>query len=244
MTGRTNAGGGGLKVKDYAIGVKYPAGSECICVGGGKTYVSGGKQAGVWVFPVNESGEYTVTISKIEDGKIVEVSRTVELTEEAKVVQIELGYRLYIIKDGVIDTDKYPLTFSDSAYTMEQQVPYEGYRTLTVKTDAHGNHATEVYINNIEVPAWASTLRMEVASIKCYGNTGGTAANRTIKFGGDTGSSYVMDAVSGGRFTDLDVAMDVTAMRGITPTTGIQWHLFSTVAIADQLSYMGDIWFE
>lgn len=238
-----------MNIGDYAIGVKYPAGSECSCakIEDGspvKTWASGGKLAGLWVFPVKTAGEYTVTISKVEDGKPVEVSRTVELTDEVKAVQLELAFRLYIIKDGVIDTEMYPLTFSDSAYTMEQQVPYEGYRTLTVKTDAHGNHATEVYINNIEVPAWASTLRMEVAFIKCYGNTGGTAANRTIKFGGDAGSSYVMDAVSGGRFTDLDVAMDVTAMRGTTPTTGIQWHLYSTASKADQVSYMGDIWFE
>lgn len=79
------------------ISVTYPEGSVCTCTHTEKGKVLTAKDtSGSWIFVVPYEGTWTVTAS---DGNS-SVSHSVEVHEKSSVAQVELGYDLWIIKDG------------------------------------------------------------------------------------------------------------------------------------------------
>lgn len=88
--------GGGCAGKAYAIiHATYPEASTCTCTNGAKTLNAKGTN-GVYIFPIPEAGEWTVTSG--------DKSQTVNITEKGQVEIVNLDV-LYIVKDGEIKVD-------------------------------------------------------------------------------------------------------------------------------------------
>lgn len=95
--GRTNSGSGGSAFA--FIVVSYPIGSTCTCTNGTKTLRAKGT-TGNFVFNIPSADTWTVSCT---DGQHTS-SKTVIITSEGQSESVTLLYRLYILKDGVIDS--------------------------------------------------------------------------------------------------------------------------------------------
>lgn len=91
---KTRGGGGGIGKLFAAIGVEYPAGSECSCSNGTKT-LKAKDTSGKWVFAIPEAGTWTVTSTDGTNSKSLEV----EITEQGQSEKVVLSYQLVLL-DG------------------------------------------------------------------------------------------------------------------------------------------------
>lgn len=98
MHGPTNAGGG-VSTKGF-IQATYPEGSICTCTNGTRT-LKARDTSGYMMFILPAIGKWTVTATDPADPTNTD-SETVEITKEGETVSVELNYRLYLIKDGVL----------------------------------------------------------------------------------------------------------------------------------------------
>jgi hypothetical protein len=99
MKGAIMLSGGGTKLF-AALGVTYPAGSTVTCTNGSKT-LTAKTTSGQWVFAIPEVGTWTVTSTDGTNTK----SQSVSITSEGQLETVTLSYRLYLIKNGVVNTD-------------------------------------------------------------------------------------------------------------------------------------------
>lgn len=111
MIGRTNAGGGGLNIKEYAISVAFPVGSECTVTDGVKTFKSKTGNGGAWIFDKVYAATWTVTITKGSDT----LSKTVTLSADHKTEHLDLDYAIPLFVDGVL-TDAYGAFSANTTY--------------------------------------------------------------------------------------------------------------------------------
>lgn len=79
-----------------AIGVTYPEGSICTCTKGDKV-LTAKNTSGKWVFAIPETGEWTVKATLGDNS--AEVKKNI--TAEKQFEEVELGYSLELIKNGV-----------------------------------------------------------------------------------------------------------------------------------------------
>lgn len=91
------------------IGVTYPAGSVCTCTDGTKTLTlkdTGGQ--GFFLIPY--AAAWTVTATDGTNTK----AQSVEITSEGQSVSVTLSYALYIIENGVLNSDGFYANASGS----------------------------------------------------------------------------------------------------------------------------------
>lgn len=228
MIGRTNAGGGGLNIKDYAISVTFPAGSECTCTDGTKVLKSKGAQAGMWIFPVYP-GTWMVTIT---DGSKT-VSKSVTISTSNKTQHIDMGYRYDVIKDGYIRHGlAVSLTTNSSSQKYTQGVAYNGGLTVSV---VHYNSEAIFNVLNITVPSYASTMHIRMR--RWWRASSSYDGGKQATFGGaNFGPAIGRDGYN--PFLEYDGALDVQAMRGGAYSLAIP------MRGGGDDSYIGDIWFD
>ena len=105
--------GGGAKAF-AVIGVTYPAGSVCTCTDGTKTLTlkdTGGQ--GFFLIPY--AAAWTVTATDGTNTK----AQSVEITSEGQSESVELSYALYIIENGVLNSDGFYANASGSTVASE-----------------------------------------------------------------------------------------------------------------------------
>lgn len=95
--------GGGARLF-AAIGVEYPEGSTCSCTGKNSGRVLTARRS-PWIFAVPEKDEWTVKISKTEDGKQVTREQTVEISKERQCVSLVMDYILVLVEDGYAEVE-------------------------------------------------------------------------------------------------------------------------------------------
>lgn len=233
MIGRTNAGGGGLNIKDYAISVTFPAGSECTCTDGTKVLKSKGALAGMWIFPVYP-GTWTVTIT---DGSKT-VSKSVTISESNKAVVLPMGYRYDVIKDGYVQHGlAVSLTTGHGSQKYTQGVAYNGGLTVSV---FHVNSEAIFNVLNITVPSYASTMHIRMR--RWWRTDSGFDGGKQATFGGaNFGPAVGREAYK--PFLEYDGALDVQAMRGGAYSLAIPM-IGTNFAEGGDTSYIGDVWFD
>lgn len=214
MIGRTNAGGGGLNIKDYAISVTFPVGSECTCTDGVKVLKSKGALAGAWIFPVYP-GTWTVTITDGEASK----SETVVISDSNKSVALNIGYDYYVIRGGVYQNG---ITWSATQGSVTQGPP-------NFIINCYNGSKTVVKSSNITVPSYVKTLHINFTGVRSY-------YAGSISFLGYTVTT------PGGGVGAWSTTIDVTATRGQTGVisfsfSGVQTDVYNHISI-------DNIWFE
>lgn len=100
LLGKSNIGGGAGGKAFAAISVTYPAGSVCTCSSGSKT-LKAKDTSGRFLFTVPFGGEWTV---KAENGATGEYTDTTVSVSANNVYSVQLVYRLYIVKNGILQT--------------------------------------------------------------------------------------------------------------------------------------------
>lgn len=221
MMGRTN-GGSGVSLKDYAISVTFPAGSECTCTNGTKVLKSKGTQAGAWIFPV-AVGDWTVTISR--DG--ASAQKTVSITTENKSVHLGMGYALYAIQNGAFQNG---ITWTANVGQITQGDISTGTPAVCFDDRGQTGDPANFQSSEITVPDYVSTLHFVYPSYSSYYGV-------TLSFLG--ASMYV----PGGAISQpKTVTLDVSALRGQTGRLRISY----TVVWSGEYtkSYISDIWFD
>lgn len=88
-------GGGGIGKLFAAIGVEYPAGSECSCSNGTKT-LKAKDTSGKWLFAIPEAGTWTVTATDGTNSKSVDV----EIGEQGQSLSATLSFELTLYDAG------------------------------------------------------------------------------------------------------------------------------------------------
>lgn len=232
MIGRTNAGSGGMNIKDYAISVTFPAGSECTCTDGTKVLKSKGAQAGMWIFPVYP-GTWTVTIT---DGTKA-VSKSVTISESNKTQYIDMGYAYYVIKDGYVQHGlAVSLTKNDGDQKYTQGVAYEGGLTVYVY---HYNSEAIFNVLNITVPSYASTMHIRMR--RWWRNGSNYNGGKQATFGGANFGPAIGEE-GWIPFLEYDGALDVQAMRGGAYSLAIP--MSGNTGEGRDFSCIGDVWFD
>ena len=104
------------------INITYPANSTCVVAdSGGQTVASDtntGSSAKTWTATVNATGTYTVTATAT-DGSGKSKSQSVSITADGQSVSVALNYVLYIIKNGVLNSDGFYANASGSTVASE-----------------------------------------------------------------------------------------------------------------------------
>ena len=217
MIGRTNAGGGGLNIKDYAISVTFPVGSECTCTDGVKVLKSKGTLAGTWIFPV-AVGDWTVTISR--DG--ASVSQTVSITTDNKSVHLDMGYRVYLVRNGLVSAGLETVNIT----------PGISYGWIPCIRTYNSNRNGKIF--DVAVPVYAKTLYIDIKKGRRHAGGGSY-----IDIGG-VRKSWAYDT------TDIVevAALPVESIAGSAATLTIALESSSNSPEENQYSYISDIWFD
>lgn len=128
-----NGGGGGLNIKEYAISVTFPVGSECTVTDGVKTFKAKTGSGGAWIFDKVYAATWTVTITKGSDT----LSKAVTLSADHKTEHLDLAYAVPLFVDGVL-TDAY------GAFGMNAT----GYKPMSNAGDFNGYNLVQTITDN------------------------------------------------------------------------------------------------
>lgn len=219
MIGGTNAVGGGLNIKEYAISVAFPVGSTCTVTDGVKTFVSKTGAGGAWIFAKVYPGTWTVTIT---DGE-ASATATVEIDASNKTKHLDMGYRVYAVYEG---TAQNGAAFSSN---IRANATYGSRKCIDLSKQNSEIRQTHT-ISNVNVPVYARTLSIEIL----YANM------RT-----DSTCYYSCDgnSVSLPRWSDITnkvYTIDVTSAAGKNTSITMQ----SAGDSAHYHDYIGNIWFD
>lgn len=203
MIGRTNAGGGGLNIKDYAISVSFPVGSTCTCTSGSTVYTAKTGAGGAWIFDKVVAGTWTV---KITSGSKT-ASKSVTLSTSAKTAHLDMGYRVYVIESGKLASGITTSMSGGDSNTRKivQAVSYSGVPCLQL----YSGEATVTFnLANITVPSYATKLTLDIKYLMNQQITSGYI---------DIGGVRYKIAYRPG-WTAIVLDMDVSAIKGQTVT--------------------------
>ena len=99
------------------ISITYPAKSKCVVKNSGGTTVASNTNTGsstkTWTATVNAKGTYTVTATAT-DGSGKSKSQSVKITADGQSKSVTLSYALYIIENGVLNSDGFYANASGS----------------------------------------------------------------------------------------------------------------------------------
>lgn len=134
-----NGGGGGLNIKEYAISVTFPVGSECTVTDGVKTFKAKTGSGGAWIFDKVYAATWTVNIT--QGGQ--SASKTVTLSTSSKTAHLDMLYSIPLFENGVV-------TKAYGSFAMDST----GYKPYSNPDDFNGYTLTQSISNN----KWKLTL--------------------------------------------------------------------------------------
>lgn len=177
MDGITNAGG----VAAFAvISAKYPAGSICTCSDGNIRFTAKATSDSALFF-IPYAGTWIVTATD-PTGANKPASETVEITKEGENVSVELSFELWLIKDGVLQTE----------FVVANRKASAGIDTLAGFANNNYEESTGTHVLHIKnAYGWSSNA---IETAKAFSVSGFTALNiqgwYTKDNAGTTGDSY------------------------------------------------------
>ena len=189
---KTRGGGGGMGKLFAAIGVEYPAGSECSCTNGTKT-LKAKDTSGKWVFAIPEAGTWTVTATDGTNSKSVEV----EISEQGQNEKVVLSYWSGELYDsgneysnitGGFEQYGFPSTSVSAGGSISK-------RESSIAMSVGGKGVSASTVNKIDLTDF-NTLHVNILSNTAEGNRGRlfVASDRTttvsyVDIGGVTGEA-------------------------------------------------------
>lgn len=217
-----NGGGGGLNIKEYAISVTFPVGSECTVTDGAKTFKAKTGSGGAWIFDKVYAATWTVTIT--QGGK--SASKTVTLSDSIKTAHLDMLYSIPLYESGVITKAYGSFAMDSNSYKpVSNPGDYNGYNltqsnsdnkwklALTRNSTSHANSAgimrfaqpcdltgvTSISIDMADIPAGSNYLRIYKTMASGTGVAGAalTALHKELDVRNYTGTYYVCITMTG-----------------------------------------------
>lgn len=137
-------GGGGNQFA--VIGAEYPEGATCTCTGKKGTVLTA-KQS-PWIFNIPVEDEWTVKISKTENGKLVETEQTVTVEKRGQCFKLILDFDLVMVFEGTAQVQFTAQAATaksiGGAYVVSSEAP-EGYGFMYFR--ANLDNYSKLYID-------------------------------------------------------------------------------------------------